>query len=141
MQEGLRTLLRLDFEGLPPSANLMYRSNHSSRYKTKAVADWQEHVSLMLQEAWEKQRKITKSGGLTNSYSGRASVVIRFAENTYRRWDIDNRIKPLLDCLEMSGVLEDDSQVDHLSVTREKGPKRKTTIILLGQNEEESRYE
>ncbi len=136
MQEGLRTLLTLDFEGLPPSANMMYRSNHSSRYKTKAVTDWQDEISLMLYEAWEKQRKNNKSGGLTIERSERVGVVIRFAENTYRRWDIDNRIKPFLDCLEMSGILEDDSQIDYLSVNREKGPKRKTTIILLGLDEE-----
>ncbi len=91
----------------------------------------------MLREARENQLKITKTGGLTITRPERVAVLIRFAENTYRRWDIDNRIKPLLDCLEMSGILEDDSQIDHLSVTREKGSKRKTTIILVGLGEEE----
>ena len=137
MQEGLSSVFTIEFEGLPPSANMMYRSNHSSRYKTKAVTDWQERISLMLREARENQLKITQTGGLTITRPERVAVLIRFAENTYRRWDIDNRIKPLLDCLEMSGILEDDSQIDHLSVTREKGPKRKTTIILVGLGEEE----
>ncbi len=46
-------------------------------------------------------------------------IVFKFKGN--RRWDIDNRLKSLLDCLELGGVIDDDSQIWGLQARKERG--------------------
>ena len=123
MKKDMSELMMIEFGGLPPTVNQMYRSAGARRYKQRSVADWQEEIAFLMAEEWR--------GISATPYTGRAAVQILFSVNTNCRWDIDNRMKALLDCLEMSGVLQDDSQIDHLSVTREKGAKLQTRIILL----------
>ena len=50
-----------------------------------------------------------------------------------RKWDIDNRVKALQDCLEQAGIIENDRQVQSLHVRREYAPDRAetTTRIIL----------
>lgn len=113
-------LLSLEFDGLPPTVNTMYRNSGSRRYKRQEVQDWQEDIAGFLSERWRKR-----------PYFSRAQVNIEFAVKGNRNWDIDNRIKSLLDCLEIAGVLENDNQIDGLNVTRHKGDQNKTKITLL----------
>ena len=63
-------------------------------------------------------------------YTGRASLLIRFTVTDKRRWDIDNRVKALQDCLITSGVLKDDCQIDILHVERVHGTAPATYIHL-----------
>ena len=132
MKKDMSELMTIEFEGLPPTVNQMYRSAGNRRYKQNVVADWQEDIASLMAKEWNKTKRRSALGAINKApYAGRAAVRILFTVNTNRRWDIDNRMKALLDCLEMSGVLEDDSQIDYLSVTREKGAKLQTRIILL----------
>ena len=113
-------LLDLHMEGLPPTVNTMYRSGCGRRYKTKECREFQEQTSELMQRSYT----------WPEPYTGRASLLIRFTVTDKRRWDIDNRVKALQDCLIISGVLKDDCQIDILHVERVHGTTPATYIHL-----------
>ena len=114
-------LLDLEIEGLPPTVNSMYRSmKGGARYKTKECREFQERTSAMMRRSFT----------CTEPYTGRAALLIRFTVADRRRWDIDNRVKALQDCLITSGVLKDDCQIDTLYVERTHGLTPATYIRL-----------
>ena len=107
----MSSLLRVKLEGLPPSVNRMYRTGKSgTRYKRSEVSNWQEETAEKIREAWNK-----------GSYTGKVKVHIEFTVKGNRRWDIDNRLKALLDCLELGGVIEDDSQIWGIEAYKRRG--------------------
>ena len=48
----------------------------------------------------------------------RFAISIQLFYDSKRRYDVDNRVKPILDALTKAGVWQDDSQVDDVRVTR-----------------------
>ena len=62
-------------------------------------------------------------------------IRIEFTTKDHRKWDIDNRIKPLQDCLERAGVIENDRQIESLHVKRKYGDRNATHITLLEYTE------
>ena len=62
--------------------------------------------------------------------TGAVSLSVKLMTKDKRRWDIDNRVKALQDCLSIGGVIEDDSQIDELHVKRERREKTATYIAL-----------
>ena len=116
----MSVLLSLEFEGLPPTANTMYRNSGSRRYKRQEVQDWQEEIAGLMSEQWN-----------IRPYSRRVQINIKFTTKDKRHWDIDNRIKSLLDCLEIAGVLLNDNQRDGLNVRRHRGDQNKTRISVM----------
>ena len=115
----MSNLLELELEGLPPTVNHMYRSAGGRRYKQAEARDYQERVSLALRRLWSGQ-----------PYNGPAALSITFMTNNRRRWDIDNRVKALQDCLVMSGVLADDRLINVLHVERHYSDKNATRLTL-----------
>ena len=113
-------LLRLEFEGLPPTVNMMYRGLHGHRYKTKKTLDFQTGVVLNLRLAWKNRPP----------YEGRVALYITFTAADHRRWDADNRIKALQDCFAKAGVIRDDAQVRKLDIERLDGDFNSTQVIL-----------
>ena len=114
-------LISLEFPGLPPTVNHLYRSMRGGRrYKTPEGRDYQEEISGLMREAW----------GTQPPYTGSVYVCIEFTSKTRRAWDIDNRLKALQDCLEISGVIKNDAQIDVLHVSRGQGKKDKTRITV-----------
>ncbi len=81
---------------------------------------YQEHVSARLRELWNSQQQYTKP----------VELFIKFFTNNKKRWDIDNRVKALQDCLSIAGVIRDDTQIDELHVKREYSSEMGTEIIL-----------
>ena len=125
-------LLSLEFEGLPPTVNTMYRNSGTRRYKRQEVLDWQEDIAGMLSEKWQAPVKDYPLGiNIKRPYSKRVCVSIEFTAKDKRNWDIDNRIKSLLDCLEIAGILLNDNQIDGLNVRRCRGSQNKTKITLM----------
>ena len=52
----MSSLLRIEFEGLPPSVNQMYRTGkYGGRYKRSEVSDWQKETAGKIREAWNKE--------------------------------------------------------------------------------------
>ena len=105
-------LLELELEGLPPTVNHLYRTGRTGyRYKTAGGHKYQEQVSFLLAQKWQDKP----------AYSGEVELRIEFTVKSRRKWDIDNRVKALQDCLNMAGIVKDDSQVQILHVERRKG--------------------
>ena len=127
----MSTLLTLEFEGLPPTVNSMYRNVGSRRYKQPEVQDWQEEISSLMAEEWNKVEKNSPVPHERPPYRRQVAAEIELTSKDRRGWDIDNRLKSLLDCLELAGVLVNDSQIDSLKVTRNYGEGNKTRIILM----------
>ena len=113
-------LLRLELDGLPPTVNHMHITARGRRFRTQECKDYQEYVSGVLRYSW----------GTKAPYSGRAALTVIFTAPNRRRWDIDNRVKALQDCLITAGVIKDDSQIDKLTVERVYGEKAETLLIL-----------
>ena len=63
----------------------------------------------------------------------RLSVMMVFRPRSKRICDIDNRIKPVLDALQDAGVYDDDSQVDHLEMTRGLQMKGGGVVVFIGE--------
>ena len=101
-------LLDMEFEGLPPTVNHMYRMHGRYKFKTSEARSYQERITAQIREAWQDK----------TTYKGRAALTIIFFTNNHKRWDIDNRVKALQDCLNMAGVIGDDTQIDTLQVFR-----------------------
>lgn len=114
---------------LPPSVN------HYWRHLTKGPLAGRTLIS-------EEGRKYRKSV-LTHCFAvnrsewpvqDRISVDIELNPPDYRRRDLDNSLKALLDALQHAGLYKDDSQIDDLRIRRGKVsavPGVKVTISQL----------
>lgn len=91
---------------LPPTVNHYWGQSGKRRFIGAQGREFRQHVV----DAVEKNRPPV--------LYGRLLVHIVLIQTDKRRWDIDNRIKPLLDALEHANVFENDSQVDALQVDR-----------------------
>ena len=112
-------LLSLEFEGLPPSVNAMYRTGKGSkRYKKPEVSEWQDEIAALMRRAWDNPRP----------YTGEVELHILFMVSNKRRWDVDNRLKALLDCLAHGGVIKDDTQISGILAQRQTGEASSTKI-------------
>ena len=105
---------------MPPSVNRMYRNGRGGRYKRPEVEEWQSYIARQLREKWGKLRP----------YTGEVEVRVQFTVNNRRRWDIDNRLKALLDCFEMGGVIKDDTQISGIIAKRVEGETSQTQIEM-----------
>lgn len=82
------------------------------RFKTKSYAAWREESLWLV-----KEKKIKK-------VKGRCEVQLTFhCSKNFKRADIDNMIKPALDSLVDSGVIEDDRFIERLVVDKVKSTK------------------
>ena len=117
----MKTLVKMEIEGLPPTVNLLYRNSGHIRYKTASGRKYQERVSALLHKKWRNR----------SPYEKPVEFRIILSSNDNRRWDIDNRVKALQDCLSMAGIIKDDRQVDILHVERKNGTELKTYIEVI----------
>lgn len=64
------------------------------------------------------------------SKESRYSVVVELIYNTRRRYDVDNRVKPILDALTRAGTWNDDAQVDEILVVRGEVDKERPRALV-----------
>ncbi len=105
---------------LPPSVNSMYRHVGNRVYKTREAKDWITEAGWELMSAKIKPVK------------GKVYVGVHLYLK--RDSDIDNRLKAILDLLEEQRIIENDSQVYHLTATKDKdikNPRVEVEIVKL----------
>ena len=113
-------LISLEFAGLPPTINHAHINAHGRRFRSRQCRDFQTLTTLLLQRAY----------GNKSPYSGPVALDIIFTARNKRRWDIDNRVKPLQDCLTLAGVIKDDSQVEQLFIKKLYSNSDQTKLVL-----------
>ena len=118
-EETSHELVNMELEGLPPTVNTMYRGLRGHRYKTKACVEYQERVTASMRANYTGE-----------TYAGAVELRITFITSDRRRWDIDNRVKALQDCLIHAGIIKDDSQIEILHLERKHEARTATQIIL-----------
>lgn len=110
---------------IPPSVNGYWKPTKGGGVmRSKKASAFKARARNLIQFAIPKNR-------LSSSLPFRGSVLVEvvLVPPDRARRDLDNLLKALLDSLESAGVVEDDSQVDRLVVTR--GPVDKDGAGLL----------
>lgn len=121
---------------LPPSTNHLYPSlPNGKRVKSREARAYEQEVALAIREQWGVIR--WQGHGQWEPYVGAVCTGWIYVVD-YRRRDIDNGYKIVLDSCKAVGVYDDDSQVDALKTRkyRRRGGE-KYLLFLLGAMEEE----
>lgn len=115
------TLAEFTISNLPPTVNNLYGRLRRTVYKKPAVRQWQKDTISYIKREWKNKATLTSE----------IELRIEFTAKDHRKWDIDNRIKALQDCLERAGVIKNDNQIESLKVRRKYGEKEQTRIEIL----------
>lgn len=81
---------------MPPTANTMFGLRGHRRFVSKGYAQWKDHAGahLMMQKPVKHEGQVG------------FSMWLKHPRNI--KWDLDNRIKPVLDLLVTHQIIEDD---------------------------------
>lgn len=91
----------------PPSVN-NYRAIYNNRLITSSAG--RRYKSFVT--------KIAAKSNWQSFGNARLSVELILFPPDRRRWDLDNRVKPVLDVLQEVGIYNNDNQIDELIVKR-----------------------
>lgn len=109
---GQRVSLTLPW---PPSVNHYWRS-------VVMGGSMRPHVKVLISEKGREYRNLVAlrrlALGPMERMNGRLSIFISAFPPDKRRFDLDNRLKALLDAMTHAGIWNDDEQIDHLSISR-----------------------
>lgn len=107
--------------GIPESVNHIWRGTRSGRhYKTTKAKNFE----FLLTHALRAGRR------MDGVYDGAVRLVMVIGRKTKRRYDLDNRIKSVQDCLAPAGIIADDSQVVEISARKILADEETTTVIV-----------
>ena len=116
----MEPFFEITLAGLPPTVNHLYRTGRNGqRYKTRAGRAWQKNAAEILRSAWRRE-----------PYAGDVELRVSLIAADRRKWDIDNRVKAVQDCLQAGGVIVDDRQVWRLILERDFGQVAQTRLEL-----------
>ena len=85
-----------------------------------------EYKNFLSQVGWIWLKTVPRDWSKESRYS----VVVELIYNTRRRYDVDNRIKPILDALTHAGTWNDDAQVDEILVVRGEVDKERPRALV-----------
>jgi crossover junction endodeoxyribonuclease RusA len=105
--------------------NTYYRRGPKSTYLAPQGKKFRQLVSDIV--CTEKKR-----------IEGRLSVFLGLYSPTRRAYDIDNRVKAVLDALQHAGVYEDDEQIDRIEIVRRPVLKGGLCIAVIAEAGDEA---
>lgn len=108
-----------------PSVNTYYRrSGHTIHMSVKGRKFKEAVKAQLIGERLHKE-------GITE----RLRIRIELCPPNLRKFDIDNRVKPILDALQAGGLFVDDEQIDHISIKRGAidGDKQGYCVVQLAE--------
>lgn len=89
---------------LPETTNTAYKFAGRHMYKTDKAKVWEKEAYYILKKL--RQKMIIKP------------VSLQIGLYLKRDRDIDGSLKPILDCLQLAGIIKNDSQIELLSVAK-----------------------
>lgn len=114
-------IVRVTVAGIPESVNHIWRGTKTGKhYKTAKARDFESLLITVL----KKQH----AGRL--ACDGPVRLTVEISRKTRRRYDLDNRIKSVQDCLAPAGIIADDSQVVELVARKTRGEEDTTTVTV-----------
>jgi Holliday junction resolvase RusA-like endonuclease len=114
-------LVSAEFPGLPPSVNNIWKPHGRGLYKSAKAKQWQHDAMWILRKA---------AGLPVKTYMDDVSYLLMLFTPSSRKRDGDNCVKALQDCLQMAGIIKDDSQVKDHRVILTKGAPARTILYL-----------
>jgi len=103
----------------PPSINHIYgytcQKGFARSYITKEGKNWFDNAGILVKKSWD---------GTQYDQPCQVRVVL----HTCRTQDVDNILKPILDLLQKSGVIKNDSLIYNLAICKIKVPKNEEHI-------------
>ena len=107
--------------GIPESVNHIWRGTKTGKhYKTAKARDFETLLINVLR----------KQNAGKPACDGPVRLTVEISRKTRRRYDLDNRIKSVQDCLAPAGIIADDSQVVELVARKTRGEEDTTTVIV-----------
>ena len=107
--------------GIPESVNHIWRATKGgNHYKTAKARDFETLLINVLR----------KQHAGRPACDGAVRLTVEITRKTRRRYDLDNRIKSVQDCLAPAGIICDDSQVVELVARKTRGEEDTTTVIV-----------
>ena len=105
----------------PPSLNSMYRrSGNHIHISARGRAYKAECCKLMSSYGLDGERLLN-----------RLKIRLKIHAPNKRKFDLDNRFKAVLDALQASGFIEDDEQIDKLSIERGAIDEQKQGYVVV----------
>lgn len=83
-------IIEFELDSLPPMVNNLYGRLSRTVYNKPSVRKWQDETVEYIRSEWKHKPALTTE----------VELRIIFTAKDRRKWDIDNRIKSLQDCLE-----------------------------------------
>lgn len=111
----------LNIPFLPPSVNTCFRTYKNRVIKSKLYREFEIKVKLYLDHTEYEP------------IEGEIKITIELYKKGVRKYDIDNRLKALLDVLETNKVYVDDSQIIELHVTKHNNALYDRTIVHINK--------
>lgn len=107
----------------PPTVNTYYgNAKNGRKYLTKRGRSYKVDAVALLEEQ-----------GAPKGVEYRLTVLIDAYPPDRRKRDIDNILKPLLDCMTDYGLWVDDEQIDDLRVRRQEPEKPGYVRVMVGE--------
>ena len=121
----MKALAEFTIWSLPPTVNNLYGRLPRTVYKKSEVREWQIETISSMRKEW----------GAKPAIKTLLELRIEFTSRTHRKWDVDNRIKPLQDCLERAGVIKNDAQIWRVEAERKIGSCDSTWVQVVEYHE------
>lgn len=103
----------------PPSINHYWRHTKNGHYISDEGKKYRQDVNYL---CFKAKRKFSETE--------RLSIIVDAYPPDKRKRDIDNILKSLLDALQYAEVYHDDSQIDRISITRNKPLEGRITVTI-----------